>query len=71
MLIADIGSNFGYPIANIFNPWQPDVVNGISIRELQNSIDRVDLICFGGGADIASAMYGHKNVYSKNRETSG
>lgn len=64
LFIADVGSNFRMSVANIFDPWNPNVMEKPTIKTLQKSIQDIDLICFGGGEDISPSMYGHKNVAS-------
>lgn len=64
LFIADIGSNFRMSVANIFDPWNPSVMEKPTIKALQDAIGSIDLICFGGGEDISPSLYGHKNVAS-------
>ncbi len=64
MRIVDFGTMFGYPVSNIFDPWKPQIDNGMSLSRLQAEIKTIDLICFGGGQDISPALYGHRRVGS-------
>jgi gamma-glutamyl-gamma-aminobutyrate hydrolase PuuD len=64
--IVDVGHMFGYPVASIFKPWAPDLYEPASEREFDEVMDgtNIDLITFGGGADVDPLVYGHKNLAS-------
>lgn len=66
MNILDVGATYGYRCGNIFEtkdgkhkikPFYPD-------KPLNNQLDDINLIIFGGGQDISPALYHHKNVAS-------
>lgn len=69
LLIADVGTNFGMRVANIFDPWKPSVLVRPTLEVLRQRIGDIDLICFGGGEDISPGLYGHKLVGSHSEQT--
>lgn len=64
LVIADVGINFGQMVSNIFQPWKPRILGNLKLRQLEENIKDIDLICFGGGEDISPSIYGHRNVAS-------
>jgi len=62
--IVDLGEMFGYPTAKILYPWNPDQVVIDSLNSANEKLDGVDLVMFGGGADIHPSLYNHCNVAS-------
>jgi GMP synthase-like glutamine amidotransferase len=64
MKALDIGLNFGMPVAHIFKPWKAESMYAKTIAEAAKLMPSMDLVCFGGGADIHPSIYKHKNVAS-------
>lgn len=64
MKILDVGAAYGYPCANIFDPWKP-IVQVFDPKEPDDKqLSDVSLVIFGGGQDICPSIYGHMNVGS-------
>jgi len=64
MRILDIGRNFGMPGFHVYSPWNPEEVQVDSIKTAAIVMPTIDLVIFGGGADIHPHLYGHANVAS-------
>lgn len=64
MKLLDVGAMFGMQTADVFIPWNIDVINPRSMRDIEDNIEDCDLVGFGGGADIHPSMYGHNNINS-------
>lgn len=62
--ILDIGAFYGYPCANIFEPWDIDVKVFNPLGDIDKQISNAELLIFGGGQDIHPSLYGHENVAS-------
>ena len=71
--VLDIGGTFGMDGDRLFRGWERQFGTALEmVRVHQNSamadvkanIKDVDLVYFGGGADVHPALYGHKNVAS-------
>ncbi len=62
MKIVDIGEVFNNPVASIFKSWQPRIVAPHTLALCATEIPTADLVCFGGGADVSPAIYGHKDM---------
>lgn len=70
MNILDVGAMYGYPCAQMFDPWKPTILEMNSNKPLDESVlKRIDLIIFGGGEDINPKIYGHNNVASNNSQS--
>lgn len=64
MKIYDVGRPFGLQTARVYKPWNPEVVTYSRIADVEDNIDSLDLISFGGGQDIHPSLYHHANVAS-------
>jgi len=62
--ILDVGLTYGYPCANIFSSWNPEVRKYVPGGDIPSQLDGIDLVIFGGGQDISPSIYGHTNVAS-------
>lgn len=59
MRVYDVGSPFGLATRSVFAPWKPEIVTYNRLADVEDNIDKIDLISFGGGADIHPSVYKH------------
>lgn len=64
MKILDISAKYGYETAQIFEPLNPDIRMPNFLKQIEEEIKSTDLLCFGGGEDIHTSIYGHRNIHS-------
>lgn len=62
--VLDIGSLYGFPTSDVFPRKAVNVMVPRTPDDLIEQLDRADLVCFGGGADIHPSLYGCDNVAS-------
>lgn len=62
-LILDVGGSFGFGVAETLYPHVEAIVP-TKLMGLENIMPTVDLVVFGGGADIHPRLYNHENVAS-------
>jgi hypothetical protein len=64
MNIVDLGETYGMGVASeIFGP--NHVINiPTRLQEVEKSLQKADLLCFGGGEDVYPGLYGHRNLNS-------
>lgn len=68
MKMVDCGAMFGYHVASIFEPWGVEVFTPKHEEDFEDTLNgvNVDLVMFGGGADIDPMIYKHLNLASGN-----
>lgn len=64
MKVYDVGRPFGLQTARIYMPWNPEVVVYNKLADVEENIDSIDLVSFGGGQDVHPSVYHHQNVAS-------
>jgi gamma-glutamyl-gamma-aminobutyrate hydrolase PuuD len=64
--IVDVGAMFGYSVSSIFNPWGVEIYQPKDAADFDATINglNIDLVMFGGGADIDPLIYNHMNLAS-------
>jgi gamma-glutamyl-gamma-aminobutyrate hydrolase PuuD len=64
--MLDVSARYGYPCRDFL----PKMNTMVCFQDhmINDMVEQSDLIAFGGGADIASGIYGHKVVYPGNME---
>lgn len=62
MKVLDIGATFGMGCGKVFEPWDAQVLHAYTLADVKERLSDVDLVVFGGGADVHPSLYGHDNV---------
>lgn len=67
--ILDVGAWYGYDTAGLFMWERAPALLGVDEIEIysgsdEHILDRIDMVAFGGGADVSPEIYGHSNLAS-------
>lgn len=64
MRFLNVGATFGMSCGAIFDPWHAKEIVPDRLEDVNTYLPVVDLVVFGGGADVHPLLYGHRDVGS-------
>jgi carbamoylphosphate synthase small subunit len=68
MKVLDVSRKYGFSCLGFFN--KPEVVKHYGFEGIKKGVNECDIVCFGGGEDVGTSIYGHQPIPGQEKEAS-